>query len=28
VPVYFRWGYGHAYSGRYPETKAHDSPAR
>jgi hypothetical protein len=28
VPLYFRWGYGHAYSGRYPETKAHDSPAR
>ena len=20
VPMYFRWGYGHAYSGGYPGT--------
>ncbi|MBM4385617.1 MAG: hypothetical protein FJ091_19895 [Deltaproteobacteria bacterium] len=28
VPLYFRWGYGHAYSGRYPEAKPPEAPAR
>ena len=27
VPLYFRWGYGHAYSGSYPKATPPASPA-
>lgn len=28
VPMYFRWGYGHAYTGRYPSPTAGEAEAR